>query len=1495
MSVEQIECTVRRSSFFLTNNFGGGFMFGLIKKTGSFFFAPLVAFIYSIIDAIKYSKGEFEGGSRLYNARVAGLLGTLALAMVLIIEAGAAIFSGPLGALFAFSIFYVGSAFIRFITEAIGQTRIAKQDNVPYKQWPAWEQALFGTSSQQKPSLNVSWFKEEIALPLVLLGAGTAMGFGLFAVSFLSVPGEFLMTGWLANPLVPYFFLAIGVAAFSQFMIRAAKVSAVKTPEAEALQALQKGGEILLRELAEVSSHDLDAVLKHVEKVKVWLDQPRPLLNSADPLQSATGGEVDEDSNNIGLAENQRLWGQRRVSRSYSILPADSDGAARGSLSGGTQSKRFLQDEPIFEEQTSRDILDEIEITGDHRAQRASLQRNWSKIGQAFRQMMGVRDLDPHKPDSAQTLSKGSNIGLIVFSILLLAGSTAILFFIFSGLIPIGSAVWAMPLAASLGLVSWFIGKQVLSRTHAGPYGEWAAIVGTAATIFTTLAVFTLFSIGVTATSIALSTLTVGVLLGGAVSLIIMAGLLALEGYKYAHREDELRADQRTARFHKGIEISLNVFKVALVIGFSFLAFLSVAVLFNLTGYGNAAVGGWGGLSNLMELANKIIEQALGQGGYVVGNQWLAIFSITSFAFALTGAVLTVKSLLQKSPSSVDDLKHSTWRTNLGRLLKLAFTIGPILVLVAFARFLPGADTALVAPFAIVAALCPLFSGNSNMPSWFGSAPYSRVSEVNTIYNKLLGVTPLESKLGLIVREVVVGLIVLVLPLAILGFPSLNPTSIVFLVGGVFTMLIRAPKLIPNYLAYAGVDFAKPATKPLLRGSDSEQEEEGEDKKKEHKLKHAPFVLNEAVDELNFGERGGSGGDGPAPRSVNWRDQMDDGQQVAFSGQDNAQMGDLPTIPPEFGAVEDDGDASNILRRRGSSRPGGDSGDAKHTEDGGVQPERSVTFGESQGGDGQAAAVSELAGAGAAPVVAVVRDTVSAGASGFLKSGGAGSDGNEDHTAGGNTGSPPSFVAVVEDTENAGAGASGILSGSAPAASGTGSAGGEKKADSQTHEGAESKFSLEFGSTEGSSGQQMKGKPAAPSFSPAQLGGPPLQGSALHVSPTPAKQLEVIQPEEKKDPSPKTGKRADDLHPQGEEIAWSDATAKAPFGPGKEEQERLVRARTQARGLLVAKIGWLFDVLKEQFVIESKKTDGAHYTKEWSEVEMFFQDIENASGGKWYKPKEKSEDKFADEEGAASRLSRAIVREWYNIEGGKGQQEDFKPIAAIDMLTTADICEVIKKQQQEHHFLYGSDKMPLQFPAALSNFGAYEKMYVPIPLHRRPPAHKSFVDYNVKGKVRYGSKEEQKVDKEKESTALAEPTAGGRSEISAAAPVASASAGGAGAATQQADSSSNDKKHSGIAAVAAASSSDVDPLGDPLSAQVVDSAGDTASSSASVASAAAPPTTSQQSAIAPVKHASRASFLPAPRLPGPRPGALVASVLKQRQEEEKSAAAQPPA
>lgn len=159
-----------------------------------------------------------------------------------------------------FIIYVVGGA-LRACVEALTQSQLAKAKGLPYNPDPAWETGLFGYSPtdalpppsvpQHPDSHNTSDLQldatvaQENTIALILLFVAVAIAFALYAVSFLAVPGEFLMVGFFGHLWAPFVLLGLGIAVYSQFIVRFVRRSVSETAAGHGLEAALKLWEAL--------------------------------------------------------------------------------------------------------------------------------------------------------------------------------------------------------------------------------------------------------------------------------------------------------------------------------------------------------------------------------------------------------------------------------------------------------------------------------------------------------------------------------------------------------------------------------------------------------------------------------------------------------------------------------------------------------------------------------------------------------------------------------------------------------------------------------------------------------------------------------------------------------------------------------------------------------------------------------------------------------------------------------------------------------------------------------------------------------------------------------------------------------------------------------------------------------------------------------------------------------------------------------------------------
>lgn len=203
--------------------------------------------------------------NRLWKTRALLLISTIPIIFFALLIF-TTVFSFPGGAWVALLSIYVGGAILRGSVEAIAQRDLAKLHDQPYAPEPVAETALFGRaftdrefdtwckkqlkSDKHSTNRNIAEFGKQLKLDkhaikrtiaeFFLLGAAISAGFAIFGASFHAVPGEFLMTGLFANPLGPIVLAALGVAIFTQFVVRFVRTSTSSSSAAQGFEAALK-------------------------------------------------------------------------------------------------------------------------------------------------------------------------------------------------------------------------------------------------------------------------------------------------------------------------------------------------------------------------------------------------------------------------------------------------------------------------------------------------------------------------------------------------------------------------------------------------------------------------------------------------------------------------------------------------------------------------------------------------------------------------------------------------------------------------------------------------------------------------------------------------------------------------------------------------------------------------------------------------------------------------------------------------------------------------------------------------------------------------------------------------------------------------------------------------------------------------------------------------------------------------------------------------------
>lgn len=259
---------------------------------------------------------------------------------------------------------------------------------------------------------------------------------------------------------------------------------------------------------------------------------------------------------------------------------------------------------------------------------------------------------------------------------------------------------WLLILAGSLAVLSTIGTYHLLKNSRGGAYAELAAI---SALPFMTV----------------LIPCALGVLTPYALLTVIPFAFFSFFAARHAksalyfandRSEERSKSSHRAHEFAKKTSLFIKVFTFFTLL---LSAFASIALMLNLDGLGFLLGPS---ADNLLSFAKNI---AAGLASNSVGSQWLSISPVIIFLISSVFAFELLQNILKRSPATAAEFKEPNHFILLGGLLlKLSFTVAPILTLMAafYSNFPPEATLPMLPVFLIVLLVMPLFSGNSNLP-----------------------------------------------------------------------------------------------------------------------------------------------------------------------------------------------------------------------------------------------------------------------------------------------------------------------------------------------------------------------------------------------------------------------------------------------------------------------------------------------------------------------------------------------------------------------------------------------------------------------------------------------------------------------------------------------------------------------------------------------------------------------------------------------------------
>lgn len=621
----------------------------------------------------------------------------------------------------------IGSKLGRTIDEAIRPDRVV----TPFKAQ---------ITSSRKHQLWVY-----VVRPLAVAGIFVMLAFGVFGSSMgvgLAVPGGFLMSlEWaLRSPQFTFSLIALALALIVNLVFHYLKPTTQNTPPCQVIAAAADVCSLLPE-----SEHDkrLTAVLLgYIEQAKILLSVAwRGAITKYE-------GSIEDDYQYLVWRGESLLFNDTRlqeifehlrkatVDPTFKAVPQDTVVDPEivrvkvqnllGKRSWGDNVQKVLnlvveQAKILLSPEWRESITTYAGCTAN--AERAL------KIDEDYQYLSKLSTLsiaDAELQNILERLSKATvdrafrpknwSLPLVgIAGVITFGGCLAILFSILTGQIGLAGMGWSMPLTAVLGFGSWVATRYFLNHTSGGAYTTWATIFS--AVFLTYLAIMFSGALKIGSFAVAPALIALG--------LLIPCLLLFGVGYRHAQKEGANRKNTINTAHYQFLNHGLRVFKVVLIIGFTFLAFLSLATLFNFTGL------------------HSIIPQLLGSFGLEVGVRWLSAFCIGILATAGFIAFELVRSVLEISPSKTDDTyERHTKQIDAGILLGKFVLIVPIMVgLLVMPSLLPAGAAKMLWMFLMIGVVMPFFARPHNGKYLFGfdtdSSKYGISNLLRIVQDKL--------------------------------------------------------------------------------------------------------------------------------------------------------------------------------------------------------------------------------------------------------------------------------------------------------------------------------------------------------------------------------------------------------------------------------------------------------------------------------------------------------------------------------------------------------------------------------------------------------------------------------------------------------------------------------------------------------------------------------------------------------------------------------------
>lgn len=297
---------------------------------------------------------------------------------------------------------------------------------------------------------------------------------------------------------------------------------------------------------------------------------------------------------------------------------------------------------------------------------------------------------------------KSRHVFRLIASFISFTVSMLLLFSILGGLRATSEIALFVPVTIGLTLFSWGLANRFLKNTRGGPYAVWAVVLGMVSIIPLALAIVTRGGPFLLNEALPLAPLLITFAVLSTLSIFVFAPLAEkYEGMGKAERKKE-----GNTFFFGAAEKFWVGFKILLIPGFMFLAFLSMVVFYKIIAPG-ASEGMFDFVANVISQTTTVFA----------GQLWLVPSVITIFSASMFIASYLLKSISEASPSTLKDYKnHKKWIWGLGVALKLLF-VAVILSLMSLPSVFPeGSKLSMLPVFLMAIVVMPMFSGRVNSP-----------------------------------------------------------------------------------------------------------------------------------------------------------------------------------------------------------------------------------------------------------------------------------------------------------------------------------------------------------------------------------------------------------------------------------------------------------------------------------------------------------------------------------------------------------------------------------------------------------------------------------------------------------------------------------------------------------------------------------------------------------------------------------------------------------